>query len=213
MVRRRQRNHTAIKTDRSHLLRLLVLALLFSAGVILGQVLSRDLREQTSGELTRYLTDFFSVGLEADGTGRVFLSAVWIYFRYPLLVFLMGLSSVGVALIPVLTMAYGFFLSFSVCCFTAAFGGGGVLLALSVFGLRCLITLPCYFSLAIPALRKSLELAALSLGRGRRTSPTAEDSGGWLRLCTVSAILLAGVLSEVFLSPYLLRLVLEKILI
>lgn len=42
-----------------------------------------------------------------------------------------------------------FFLSFSVCCFTAAFGVDGILLAFAVFGLRCMVTLPCYLLLAV----------------------------------------------------------------
>ena len=71
------------------------------------------------------------------------LSALVLYFRYPLLAFLLGFASIGIVLLPCLTVAFGFFLSFSVCCFTAAFGPGGVLVALAVFGLRCLVTRPC----------------------------------------------------------------------
>lgn len=88
---------------------------------------------------------------ETDGPPPRALSAVVIYFRYPLLAFLLGFASIGVVLLPCVTVAYGFFLSFSVCCFTAAFGAGGVLLALAVFGLRCVVTLPCYFLLAVPS--------------------------------------------------------------
>ena len=52
-----------------------------------------------------------------------------------LLAFLLGFASVGAVLLPALTAAYGFFLSFSVCCFTAAFGRSGVLLALAAAGM------------------------------------------------------------------------------
>ena len=68
-------------------------------------------------------------------------------------------------LLPCVTAAYGFFLSFSVCCFTAAFGVDGVLLALAVFGLRCMVTLPCYFLLAAASWGTSAGLAAVSFGR------------------------------------------------
>ena len=41
---------------------LLVLALFFFAGVILGQVFSGRIPDDTGGELARYLTDFLKVG-------------------------------------------------------------------------------------------------------------------------------------------------------
>ena len=125
--------------------RLLLLALFFLAGVLLGQVLSGRVPDTTGDELRRYLEDYVRLGGEGAPTVQTALSALVIYFRYPLFAFLLGFASIGVVLLPCVTAAYGFFLSFSVCCFTAAFGVDGVLLALAVFGLRCMVTLPCYF--------------------------------------------------------------------
>ena len=131
--------------------RLLLLALCFLAGVILGQVLAGRVPAETGAELNRYLEDYVRVGGQTGRSAAAALSAVVIYFRYPLLAFLLGFASIGVVLLPCVTVAYGFFLSFSVCCFTAAFGADGVLLALAVFGLRCAVTVPCYFLLAVPS--------------------------------------------------------------
>ena len=132
--------------------RLLLLALFFLAGVLLGQVLSGRVPDTTGDELRRYLEDYVRLGGEGAPTVQTALSALVIYFRYPLFAFLLGFASIGVVLLPCVTAAYGFFLSFSVCCFTAAFGVDGVLLALAVFGLRCMVTLPCYFLLAAAGL-------------------------------------------------------------
>ena len=191
--------------------RLIFLALFFFAGVVLGQVLSAQASGTTGDELKKYLTEYFSLSDHTDFTAKTFLSALIIYFRYPLLAFLLGFASVGVLLLPALSAAYGFFLSFSVCCFAAAFGENGVLLALSVFGIRCLVTLPCYFMLAVPSFGTSASLAAYSLGRGQRVMPVIYGKDWWLRLCISSALLLAGALTELFLSPYFLRLVLARI--
>ena len=132
------------------LLRLLFLALFFFAGVLLGQVFSAQVPDATGDELTRYLTDFLKV--EKSLSPQAALSAVVLYFRYPLAAFLLGFASIGILLLPAVTGVFGFFLSFSVCCFTASFGADGVLLALAVFGLRSAVTLPCYFLLAVPSL-------------------------------------------------------------
>ena len=135
---------------RQQLSRLLFLALFFFAGVILGQVFSGRIPDATGDELARYLTDFLEVERadqspcaalsdflkvgEGEPTPRTVLSAAALYFRYPLAAFLLSFASIGVLLLPLITGAFGFFLSFSVCCFTAAFGSDGVLLALAVFG-------------------------------------------------------------------------------
>ncbi len=196
---------------RRQLSRLLLLALFFFSGVILGQVFSSRVPDATGGELTRYLTDFLRV---ENGTAppQAAMSAAVLYFRYPLAAFLMGFASIGVLLLPLMTGAFGFFLSFSVCCFTAAFGSDGVLLALAVFGLRCAVTLPCYFLLAVPALERSAALACLSLGGGRRTAPVDYGRKWWIRLAVVSGVLLAGMCADLMLAPWALRQLLERIL-
>lgn len=179
----------------------------------MGQVLSGRVSNGMDEELKHYLNSYFTISDEAKVSVRTTVSALIIYFRYPLLAFLLGFASVGMFLLPVLTMVYGFFLSFSVCCFTAVFGSNGVLLALSVFGLRCLITLPCYFFLAVPAFRNATSLAAVSFGhRTTRLAPVHYGMDWWVHLCIVFVVLLSGAMTELFLSPHLLHYVLERIL-
>lgn len=191
--------------------RLLLLAFFFLGGVVLGQVLAGRVPQDAGQELRRYLTDYLTLADEQALSGRAVLSAVVIYVRYPLLAFLLGFASVGVVLLPAASAAFGFFLSFSVCCFTAAFGADGVLLALAVFGLRCAVTLPCFFLLAVPSLGTAAALASLSFGRGRRAAPAVYGRACWLRFCGCTAAELAGVCVELFLSPVFLRLMLQRI--
>lgn len=207
---KKQAGRPAKQGEPSFLPRLVLLAIFFLGGVVLGQVLSGRVPDATGDELTRYLTDYIALDESPALTAKTALSAVVIYFRYPLLAFLLGFASVGVVLLPVVTAAYGFFLSFSVCCFTATFGGEGVLLALAVFGIRCLVTLPCFFLLAVPSLGTSAALAALSFGRGRRNLPVSYGRTYWFRLVISVAALLAGVCVELFLSPLFLRLMLQR---
>lgn len=196
---------------RRQLSRLLVLALFFFAGILLGQVFSSRVPDTTGDELARYLKDFLKVG-EEDPSPRAALSAAVLYFRYPLAAFLLGFASIGVLALPLVTGAFGGFLSFSVCCFTASFGPDGVLLALAVFGLRCAVTLPCYFLLAVPSLERSAALACLSLGGGRRTAPVLYGREWWKRLAVISGALLAGMCADLMLAPWFLRQLLDRIL-
>lgn len=193
--------------------RLVFLALCFAAGIVLGQVLAERFSASSGAELERYLTDYVTLSGEAVPGRRTVLTALVIYFRYPLLAFFLGFASLGVVAIPAATAAYGFFLSLSVCCFTAAFGRSGVLIALAVLGVRCLLTLPCYFLLAVPSLGTSAALASLSFGSGRRAAPVVYGRACWRRLAIVCGVLLLGVCVELFLAPALLESVLERVLI
>ena len=196
----------------SFLPRLLFLAACFFGGVCMGQVLAGRVPDETGRELSCYLKDYLMLG-DGGMTPASLWAAVVLYGRYPLLAFLLGFASIGVLLLPLSTAAFGFFLSFSVSCFTAAFGADGVLLAIGVFGLRCAVTLPCYFLLAVPALGTSGALASLSFGRGRRAAPVTYGRGWWRRLGLCCLVLLAGVCVELFVSPWLLRLVLGRVLV
>lgn len=192
--------------------RLVLLALFFFGGVVLGQVLAGRVPDATGDELRRYLADYVRLGGSGGVSGAAVLSALVTYFRYPLLAFLLGFASIGAVLLPCTAAAFGFFLSFSVCCFTAAFGADGVLLALAVFGLRCAVTLPVFFLLAVPAWGTAAALASLSFGRGRRAAPVALGGRRWLRMAVCAAVLLTGVCVDLYSSPLVLRLMLGRVL-
>jgi stage II sporulation protein M len=171
----------------------------------------RRVPETTGQELRQYLSDY----MRLEGGGPWSAQAVWsalvLYLRYPLLAFFLGFASVGVVLLPCAALAMGFFLSFSICCFTATFGSDGVLLALAALGVRCLVTLPCFFLLAAPSLETAASLADASFGRGRRLAGVSYGRRCWLRLGGVLLALLAGMGVDRVLSPRLLALILERI--
>jgi stage II sporulation protein M len=95
--------------------------------------------DSTGEELRRYLQEFAALRQEETPSLPVMLRTMALYLRYPVLAFLSGFSALGLALIPCAAAAFGFFLSFAVCCFAATFGGTGVLLALALMGIRCAV--------------------------------------------------------------------------
>ena len=206
-----KRQNPSAPGSSSALPRLLLLALFFLCGVILGQALMFRVPDDTGAELKQYLTDYVQLGAAGRRPLGALLSTAVLYLRYPLLAFLLGFASVGVILLPCTALAFGFFLSFSVCCFTAAFGAHGVVLTLAVFGLRCLVTLPCFFLLAAASLETSTALAGVSFGRGRRLRAVVYGRDWWLRFCAAAVVLLLGVCLDLLLSSRLLELALAQI--
>ena len=120
--------------------------------------------------------------------------------------FLLGLVGPGVFLLPALSALQGFFLSYSVACFAAALGRGGVKLALCAFGVRCAFILPCTFFLAAWGMRAAY--ARLRGPKKRRAPLTGADR---TRLALCALLLAAGVFAELTAVPKLLQLGLAAI--
>ena len=178
-------------------------ALCFLAGLLLGQSAMACVPDSTGEELRRYLQEFAALKQEETSSLPVILRTAALYLRYPVLAFLGGFSALGLALIPCAAAAFGFFLSFAVCCFAATFGGAGILLALALMGIRCAVTLPCFFLVAGPALRRSGEMALAALGKGRWDRRGIRDD--WFRFGAAILMLLAGLCVDGLLSPWLLK--------
>ena len=125
------------------------------------------------------------------------------------LAFLLAFTGIGAVLLPLLTAAYGFFPAYAVSCMAASFGRQGVLMAAVFFGLRCLITFPCFFLLAVPSWEAAVVRFRASFGRGY---PVQADSRRcWLRLIGVCLTLCLGIWLDLRLSPVLLQALLERI--
>ena len=193
----------------SPLLCILLLSLFFLCGIFAGQALAQRGSGVVGRELAEYLRRY--VTIDGSVSSRTVLSAVLLYLRYPLMAALLGFSSIGAVMIPGITMALGFFLSFSISCFAAVFGPDGVLLATAVLGLRCLVTLPCYFLLAVHSWGSSAALASLSFGRGRRSASVTYGSQWWTRLVVCFFVLMCGICAELLCVPLLLRMALGRI--
>lgn len=189
------------------LLSLGLFTLFFLIGLYMGRFFAARQAAQVIPELKRYLDAYAETAGQAGRSAGQIARAFFLYFRYPLAVFLLGFASFGVLVIPLLGALMAFSFSYSVSCFVAALGGKGVLLALSLLGLRYLITLPCFFLLGQGALRSSWELTLCTLGQGRRRSATLYDKTYFLRFFFAAAALALGALLDLWLTPWLLTLV------
>lgn len=85
----------------------------------------------------------------------------------------------------------------------------GLLLALAFFGFRCLVTVPCFFLLAAPAMGRPPHCVDCPGGDGGAAF-SACGRGCWLGFGIVCLILCLGAWIELRLSPFLLRALLER---
>ena len=188
-------------------MRLLLLALAFSAGALAGHLYAGACGEEAWEALGQYLGDYCRA-YEGGGGEISLLSCVVMYFGYAVLLFLLGFSAAGVLLIPALSGMFGFFTMYTVSCFVRCYGRAGAALALGAMAVRLVFTLPCFFLLAGAAWPLSTELFALSFGRGKRSSPVLYGSRYFLWFVLCAVILALGVFCERMLTPLLFRLAL-----
>ena len=102
-------------------LRELALAALFLAGALAGHLYAGSRGEETWTALGRYLDDYCRL-CDAGGAETSLVSCLVMYFGYGAALFLLGFSAAGVALIPALSGAFGFFTMYTVSCFVRCYG-------------------------------------------------------------------------------------------
>lgn len=176
-------------------------------GVIFGYVLALRASRCTGGELARYFAAFFSLGAQESFSARALCETLVCYFRAPVIVFLLGFASVGVALIPAVCAMQGFLLSFSLFSFSLALGRGDFPLLLALFALRLLVLLPCTLALGAAAMEKARALLLLSLGGGGKRARAVTYGGAyWYRFGVCCVCLLLAALIELWLVPQFLLL-------
>ena len=176
-------------------------------GVIFGYVLALRASRCAGGELARYFAAFFSLGAQESFSARALCETLVCYFRAPVIVFLLGFASVGVALIPAVCAMQGFLLSFSLFSFSLALGRGDFPLLLALFALRLLVLLPCTLTLGAAAMEKARALLLLSLGGGGKRARAVTYGGAyWYRFGVCCVCLLLAALIELWLVPQFLLL-------
>ncbi|MBE6971045.1 MAG: hypothetical protein E7446_02865 [Ruminococcaceae bacterium] len=188
---------------------LLLLCGFFLFGAMLGRIASGAVTQENVQQLHTYLLHYGQITQQPSDVIVSCLSLLMAYYRYPLLVFLLGFCTVGIVLIPAVCMSQGFFLSFSIQCFAKAFGKSGVALALSALGVRCLFTVPCTLFLGLWAAADSIQRMKHQKTIGRQDGQSAASY--MLRLLGCLLLLLIGALVELFWVPDLINTVLTDL--
>ena len=149
MVARKNRaKHLPSPSSRG--LRLLFLCGFVVFGAVIGHIVTRLIGNEF--ELKQMLAALASqeTASAAPSLWKVFA----VYFRFPLLAFLLGYCSFALAAVPILIAIQGFSLSFAASALVVSLGPAGIPLALSSFGLRSLITIVCTLFIGLWALSR-----------------------------------------------------------
>ena len=181
---------------------LLLVTLFFAAGSLAGFLVSRHCGSAAEAELR----DFLRQTLENRGGGfspALFAATLLSYFRAPLFAYLLGFSSLGVLLLPLLCGVQGFTAAFSLLSLAGILERERFLLLPLLFAVRFAVLIPCTLLLAGRSLRGAWGLAAYSLGMGREAE--RQKNSRFLSPLCLFSVLTAAVFAEAWILPLLLR--------
>ena len=183
----------------------LTVFLFFALGILSGLFAAGHLSTAQKEGLNTYIDAYAKSCTQEQRPAALLFSAWSVYFRYPLIFFLLGWCVLSTFLVPMLCFVQGFCLSFAITSFVSVMGSSGIYLALSVFGMRCLITLPCSFWLALWALSNSTKVSQKY--RRQRTKQKIPRMLG-----CIPVILLIGSLAEISIVPKMINAAITKFL-
>ena len=159
----------------------MVLCAAFLLGGVAGCLFSGAAGQATVAELTQYLTDYLTAAQSGTAARCGFWSAAWRYVRLWCAVAIMGLTALGVAVIPGLFFARGFLL----------------------FGLPALFWAPAFFLAGWQSLSASLWHLRRWRGQERGSGPFSPVY--WLRLAVLCGLMLLAGGAECSVAPGLLQ--------
>lgn len=181
---------------------LFLLGAMFLLGGILGCCFANLLDGDGAQALSEYLNDYVALAME-DGIQPGFWSLLGGRLGLLAAAVLFGLTAIGVVGFPILFGVRGFFLAYSVACFSRLLGTAGMIPGLILFGLPALLWMPALFLLGIQGMDGAWTMLRRGLGESR--CPLPYSSVYWVRVALCAGAMLLCVLLEYMVVPVLLR--------
>ncbi|GIQ69411.1 stage II sporulation protein M [Xylanibacillus composti] len=191
---------------RDHMPLYVFVSVLFIMGIVFGALLVNALSLEQKQEVTRYLGSFFhsiEQGVVGDA-GYSFKTALLGHLKWILLIWLLGLSVVGLPLIMVLDFLKGVLIGFTVGYLVAQLSWKGLLFALVSVAPQNLIMIPSVIIASVAGITFSLFLIKNRFLQRSAGSVKQQLASYAVTALALLACVFAVSLFEVFISPHLM---------
>lgn len=193
------------KTENSKSSFILILALILLCGIIVGAIASAHISSDTANALTDAVSKDISQVYAALNNKQNFFISLWSVFKYPIFIFLLSFSVLGVAIIPVTIFVRGFSVSFSIGSIIKIFGTRGILMSLASFGINLFLSIPCL----IIASSISLSVASSQIGFFSKVRRVMNGSvlpkGFFVTYGILFVVLILAFVLDFFVTPVILN--------
>lgn len=184
--------------------------ILFVMGVVFGAIIVNSLTFDQKQDLYGYLTRFF--GQVSDGqlvsSEDIFTQAIVHYSKYIGLIWLLGLSVIGLPILLILLFLKGVMIGFTVGFLVNQMGMYGFFLSFASVIPQNILLIPTFILITTMAVSFSLTLIKQQLGKGRYMFGPLLLRYGLYLLFSLFFIIVASFL-EAYLSPFLMKLIIN----
>lgn len=188
----------------------LFMLVLFLTGVIFGAVIVNSMGVIQKQDLFFYLEQFFEkiAGSQEIDNGEILENSFFYHAKYLLLLFILGLSVIGLPIVWVLLFLKGLVVGFSVGFIVSQLGLKGLLVASLSIAPQNLVVIPIYLVAGSLSMIFSLTLLNKLFSR-RMSRPILQPLS---RYAIVFALLLAGALLAALMEAYVSNEAMEAII-
>jgi len=131
---------------------LLFIALAFAVGGLAGCIFAGAVSGTGTQAISSHIEAFLA-GIQGDSLSPPgLLAASWSVLRWPVILMLLSVTSIGLICIPILFFARGFLFAFCIASFVRVLGSSGALFAILLLGVESLLTISALFVLGIHGL-------------------------------------------------------------
>ncbi|WP_238178018.1 stage II sporulation protein M [Paenibacillus contaminans] len=191
---------------KEHLSLYVFIAVILITGVVFGAVMVNALTLEQKQEIGRHLGSFLQSvdqGL-SEGNRDTFFAGLLMHWKWVLLIWIFGLSVIGLPLILVLDFLKGVLIGFTVGYMIGQYSWKGMLFALAGVVPQNMIVLPVIVVCSVTAMSFSLDMIKQRFWQrsGTVVPPFMRYS---LTTAVMAMLLIAASIYEAFLSPAVLK--------
>ncbi|NHN28805.1 stage II sporulation protein M [Paenibacillus agricola] len=154
------RNRSLQLYMKEHLSLYVFVGVIFLTGVVFGTIMAGALSLEQKQEIMRFVGNFFSSVEQGALTdvGSTFQRSFTLHMKWILIIWLLGMSVIGLPLILILDFLKGVLIGFSVSYLVAQFSWKGLLFALVSIAPQNLVVIPALIVCSVTAIAFSIYL-------------------------------------------------------
>ncbi|MCS7461596.1 stage II sporulation protein M [Paenibacillus doosanensis] len=200
------RNRSLQLYIKEHLSLYVFVGIIFIIGVVFGAVMVNALSLEQKQEMMRYLSNFFSSVEQGDFTDvrQSFEQSFALHIKWILIIWILGMSVIGLPLILILDFLKGVLVGFSVGYLVGQLSWKGLLFALVSVAPQNIVIIPALIVCSVTAMAFSIHMVKhrFMMRKGSFYEPFMRYSATIL----LSGALLAGVaMFEAYVSPVMMK--------
>jgi stage II sporulation protein M len=184
----------------------LFLLLIFIIGVIFGSIFITILDEQDKNNVLNQMTSFFNQ-IKANKIDylSVFKNSITSNLLYIALVFILGISIIGIPVVIIMLFLKGFMIGFSIATIITKYKFIGIIGSLSYIFPHVIISMLIIFAISYYALKLSFSILKAVIEK--KTINFSEVINRYSLIMIISIIIMViSSLIETFISPYIIKL-------